>query len=87
MVKYNYSKLTEDWYIDRSITNRCALSDEIGIRWWGDGGGGGKTQRRFYCQILAHHGKNKGHILLYICRKLGNHYTKYNIHVKRLHIM
>ena len=38
---------------------------------WGGGGGvgvggGAQTQISFYCQILAHHGKNKGHRLLYI---------------------
>ena len=74
MVKYNYSELTENWYIDRSTTNRFALCDGMGVWCWGAGGGKGggvdKIQRSFYCQILAHHGKNKGHRLLYICRKL-----------------
>ena len=42
------------------------------------------TQRCFYCQILAHHSTTKS---TNYYTSVGKYYTKYNLHVKRLHIM
>ena len=42
------------------------------------------TQRCFYCQILAHHSTTKS---TNYYTSVGKYYKKYNLHVKRLHIM
>ena len=80
MVKYNYSKLTEDWYIDRSITNRCALSDGMGVGWWGDGVigvGVVKLKDAFIVKYWNIMERTKG---AHYYTSVGNYYTKYNLH-------
>ena len=82
MVKYNYSELTENWYIDRSTTNRFALCDGMGVWCWGVGGGKGggliKFKEAFIVKYWHIMERTKGTDYY---TSVGNYYTKCNLHV------